>query len=326
MDRYMEQKNRQNNNRDTFYKVGNTISAFFLPGNKTGIISRVCDEVNDNGNQIYEVIDEKGVKHKICETLFDGWDDSKKKPLSDEVFTEDLVSSIEYKYAIKNLRINKKLIERIIVSKGLLATKKSIDIEQIRQENEAEIERIIEDLNLTASEDTIIQLMNCCKLQAYMAENNDYNGDVMNEKMEYSKEFITEIDLHNALIKKSGVCTSNSLMFQSILSRLGIAVECVGLLSNSGGMHMANVVFLNGEWYFFDTTLETTIRKEHLDQELVLCCAGLGSGDYCQFYAPQCIVRREGTYEIPKNISKERIPTQIINSFRSQVSAGERSM
>lgn len=57
------------------YQEGDKIFAFFLPGNKTGTISRVCDIVSKSGHPIYEVIDEDGEVHEICETLFDSEED-----------------------------------------------------------------------------------------------------------------------------------------------------------------------------------------------------------------------------------------------------------
>lgn len=281
------------------YEIGNKISVFFLPGTGTGIISGVCDKVSDNGYPIFEVLDENGETHEICETLFDTEEDIKFREQNSERMTTESENSM---------------------------LKDNFDINKIRQENEEEISRIIEFLNLEISEDTIIQLRNCCKLQAYMVETNNYDSSIMEEKENYSNESIADIDLHNALIKKNGVCTSNSLMFQSVLSKLGISVECVGLEVKPEGFHMANIVFLNGQWYFFDTTLEQSIRQDNLDKDLVLCCAGLGRQEYCPYYTPQCIVRRDGISEIPENISEERIPFQVVNSLFSPITVGEKSM
>jgi len=276
------------------YKEGNKVFGFFLPGNKTAIISKVYDAVNETGYPIYQIVDEEGVIHDVCETLFD-----------DE---ETLIA-----------------MGILPNQAGIVAEKDSDYIEKIRQENEEAIEQIINSLGLKSSEDSIEQLKNCCRLQAYMAENNSYNSNVMAEKGNYSDEFITDIDLHNALVEKSGVCTSNSLMFQSILSKLGIPVECIGLTVDSGGFHMANIVLLHGEWYYFDTTLEGEIRRDNQAQELVLCCAGLGSQEYCPYFNPQCIVRKDETLELPQNISVERIPISVVNSFLEQSSYSEKS-
>lgn len=281
------------------YQEGDKIFAFFLPGNKTGTISRVCDIVSKSGHPIYEVIDEDGEVHEICETLFDSEEDLNfygVLPAKDDV-TEDISTPQEEAY-----------------------------IEKIRQENEAEMERIINSLGLKSSQEPINQLKNCCLLQAYMVENNRYNEKVMDEKNHYAEKYITDIDLHNALIKKSGVCTSNSIMFQSILSKLGIAVETVGLTTEETSLHMANIVLLNGEWYFFDVTLEIAIRNDNLDQNLVLCCAGLGSQDYCQYYTPQCIVRRDGLLAVPENISDERIPVQVVNQMIERTVGSEKQI
>lgn len=280
------------------YGVGSKISSFCLPGSGTGTVSKICDKVSQDGYPIYEIVDENGETHEICETLFD--DVTVIERLPQEESTKSAIVSQEDNSYIKN----------------------------IREENNSEMERIITSLDLKVSEDPFNQLKNCCRLQAYMAEQNNYNGSVMDEKKDYPDEFITDIDLHNALIKKSCVCTSNSLMFQSILSRLGIPVECVGLTVNSetGGFHMANIVFLNGEWYYFDTTLEGTIRRDNSDKDLVLCCAGLGSEEYCRYYTPQCIVRKNETCQLPGNISTENIPFPVVNSFLSEEAYDEKSI
>lgn len=265
-------------------EVGSKITSFALPGGKSGIITKICDKVSDDGHQIYELLDENGEMHQMCETLFDDEND-----LSSRELDNDSITSKEDSYITK-----------------------------IKEENEGEIERLIEVLGLKSSIDPYDQLRNCCLLHAYIADNNDYNANVMDEKVNYSSEFITDIDLHNALIKKNGVCSSNSLMFQSILSRLGISVECVALISNNGGAHMANIVLLDGTWYYFDTTREGGIPKEEKNPEISLYYAGLGSGEYHSLYTPECVVRKNGVCALPQNIATDRIPPLVINGFFKQ--------
>lgn len=296
------------------YQEGDKVFCFFLSGNKTAIISKICDKTDSNGYPIYEIIDEEGVTHEVCETLFD-----EKESLIAKGFLLD-------KDGVINRSANDPYID---LDQQHHQEEQRLDdsyIEKIRQENEAAMNQIINSLGLKSSEDPMEQLQNCCRLQAYMAENNRYNNNVMEEKETYSENHLVDIDLHNALVKKSGVCTSNSLMFQSILSKLGISVESVGLRVEPDSFHMANIVLIYGEWYFFDTTLEATIRSDNIDKELLLCCAGLGSEDYCKFYTPRCIVRKDGLLDLPENISKERIPFAVVNGFFDQPTTGEKSI
>ena len=193
----------------------------------------------------------------------------------------------------------------------------TIDIDKIKIEIEEEIENVIKKLGLEKSTDAIIQLKNCCKVQKYIVENNNYNNDIMIEKESYSDKDIRTIDLYNGLVKHSAVCTSNSIAFQEILERVGVNASCVGLTSKEGGFHMANLVELDGEYYFFDTTLEKTIYDNFKDtnNDLILCCAGLGKDDYCEYYEPKAIMPKnplDALSPIPNNIANKRIPQEII--------------
>ncbi|MDE6284526.1 MAG: hypothetical protein K2M17_02175 [Bacilli bacterium] len=191
---------------------------------------------------------------------------------------------------------------------------------RIVEEIETEMARITDELGLVPSDNMIVQLQNCCKLQKYIATHNGFNEEVMKEKQEYPYDFIRTMDLYNGVVRKSGVCTSEAYAFQEILSRLGMTVECVGLISAKGGMHMANLVLLDGEYYFFDPRNEQALfeKKNVSADEICLCFAGLGSNEYCEYFKPKVIVPRnifDEVKEIPDNIAKERIPYIIIEEM-----------
>ena len=142
----------------------------------------------------------------------------------------------------------------------------------------------------------------------------------MKKKEDYKPEEIVILDLYNAVVLHSGVCTSNALMFKKVLEKVGVKSEVVGLISNDGGeMHASNIVELDGKYYFFDSTLETSIYKSNSKNgSITLCCAGLGKSEYCQFYTPKVVLADDPTdivKPLPEKISEYRIPSEIVNSF-----------
>ena len=266
--------------------IGSTIKSFALPGNGTGkVLRKYTDKKGANGEDLYEIIDENGEIHSMVPSLFD----------KDESIIENVTNQT-------NLANNNNSIENI-----------KIEIEQA-------INDIIKQLDLKESSDIMIQLRNCCLVQKYIVEHNTYNEDIMKEKDNYKLEEISILDLYNAVVLHNGVCTSNSLMFKKILEKVGVKSEVIGLISNdTGSMHASNIVELDGQYYFFDSTLETTIYKANsMDGSIILCCAGLGKNEYCQFYAPKVVLPDNPTDNVkpvPKNISEYRIPSDIVNSL-----------
>lgn len=196
----------------------------------------------------------------------------------------------------------------------------SVSIEQIKYEINKAIDKIIKQLDLQESNDVMNQLRNCCLVQKYIVEHNTYDEDIMKKKEGYKAEEIVILDLYNAIVLHSGVCTSNALMFKKVLEKVGVKSEVVGLISNdTGGIHASNIVELDGEYYFFDSTLETSIYKSNSKNDgIVLCCAGLGKNEYCQFYTPKVVLPDDPTDNVkplPEKISEYRIPPEIVNSF-----------
>lgn len=209
--------------------------------------------------------------------------------------------------------------------KDSLNNTSNYDYDKIKEEIEVAIDEIIKELDLSPSYDEFDKLRTCAKVQKYIATKNVYNKDIMEEKKHYDDKNTRLLDLYNSVVNKSGVCSSNSIEFQEILSRIGISAEIVCLISKKGGHHMANLVLLNGEYYFFDTTLENSIylSKNGSEDDIVLCCAGLGSEDYCKYYTPEGIVSAnlyEGVKPVPDNVAKYSIPYEIVNNLVSSKS------
>lgn len=201
------------------------------------------------------------------------------------------------------------------------------DLAKIKDENKAEIQRIIDELELEKSNDPIVTLRNCLKVHEYIVKANVYDNVIMDEKQGLSSDQMRDIDLHHGLVEKRSVCSSNSAEFQSILEEMGAKVFCVALSdvndSNSKVCHMANLVEINGEYYYFDTTLEQSIynnmKEQNQDQELVFCVAGLGRQDYEEFYKPVGVITSDMVAgDIPDNISLERIPPMVLSEVFEQ--------
>lgn len=198
--------------------------------------------------------------------------------------------------------------------------KENISVEKANEEIKTEILKIISELELEKSDDVKIQLKNCCLVQKYIVEHNNYNEDIMNEKVAYTPDDIVTLDLYNAVVLHSGVCSSNALMFKKILEQVGVKTEVIGLISNeSNGMHASNIVELGGKYYFFDSTLESSIYHScSKDGNIILCCAGLGKNEYCQYYTPKVVLpdnANDDVKPLPENISENRIPQELVNSF-----------
>ena len=197
-----------------------------------------------------------------------------------------------------------------------------LNIESLREKINTKLDEIIGKLGLEKYNDAMTQLKNCCLIQKYIVENNIFDMDALLKNDNYSDDEHAILDLYNAVVKHKGIPTSNALMFKKLAEKVGEKVEVVGLTSNeNGALHAANLVELDDENYFFDTTLESTIydnNKDKTNGELVLCCAGLGLETYSEYYSPQVILPDNPLDEakpLPDNISVHDIPGDIVNSM-----------
>lgn len=200
---------------------------------------------------------------------------------------------------------------------SLLSGQKEVDIRKIQEENEVAISDIIKKLGLTASIDPTEQLRICALVHEYIRRHNSYNIEIIGEKEQYGVMNIRTIDLNNAVVKNNGVCSSNSIEFQEIVSRLGVTAECVALVNkNTGVVHMANLVLLGEYYFYFDTTMDAELFKDN--KSLELHYAALGSEEYESIYKPDSIIPLnllEPPASIPENISTISIPQEIINKL-----------
>ena len=267
-------------------ELGKKIKSKALPGNGTGeIIKKYENKKGANGEDLYEIIDENGQIHSMVPSLFD---DEEITPKNDSKKEESV-----------NLSLSREII-----------------IEQTEQA----IHDIIKELGLEESDDVMIQLKNCCLLQKYIVEHNDFDKSIVDEKESYDTDDLVIRDLYNGVVLHNGVCMTNAIMFKNILQRVGVNVEILGLISNDTNvMHASNIVELDGEYYFFDSTLEKSIYDENSqDGEFYLCAAGLGKNEYCSIYTPEVMLPDDPNGKVlplPENISDYRIPSDVVNSL-----------
>ena len=199
-----------------------------------------------------------------------------------------------------------------------------INIEQIKAEIDAKIDEIIADLQLLRTDDPLLQLRNCCLVEKYIIEHNHYNNRIMFEKSLYPEEYMNILDLYNAVVLGQSVCTSNATMFKEILKRVGVPAEVICLTSTMGdGDHASNIVQIDGEWSFFDSTLDSSIYENQKQvsggtPDVILCCAGLGMKDYSQYYTPLLVLPDDltcgGVLPLPDGIMQDSIPINVVNT------------
>lgn len=184
---------------------------------------------------------------------------------------------------------------------------------------DSKIDEIINELELHETDDPYQQLEMCLKVQKYITVNNFYDESMLDEKRGNSFKEIYINDLYNALIYNRAICTSNSAEFKEILSRVGVDVKNVFVISDNNESHMCNIVNIGGDYYYFDSTLERTIYDSNIynHDDVILFCAGMGKNDYEIYYKPLGIMDDNFGSDIlsmPNNISKDSIPFEVVNN------------
>lgn len=218
---------------------------------KAQILRTCCDEKTGDGGILCEVVTEENEFKMMSSTFFE------KVSQDREAF--DRARKFEFEARLNNKDDCQDIKNEVIEDKdndGDYDEKKELDdlnYMAMAMEVERGINRIIQELGLVKSDLPFEMLRNCCLLHKYMAKNNVYNENIMKEKESYfERGHYRLLELYNGVVKKEVVCTTSAIMFKEILGRLGIKAELVGLLSTDGGrVHMANLVWLDGEYYFF---------------------------------------------------------------------------
>jgi len=179
-------------------------------------------------------------------------------------------------------------------------------------EIEDKIDEIVRKLNLSFDNDYDNRLLNAVKVQAYLT--------TLKESKSFEKTVTSNVvleDLYNGFVNNKADYVTYSYMFSELLKRVGMNVLNVGAKDENGDFYVTNLVLLDNDYYYFDVNLERDIYEDS-DDELILCCAGIGSERYNRFFQPLCILNYNNTGKeevLPKNIAKEDLDIEYVNSL-----------
>ncbi len=125
------------------------------------------------------------------------------------------------------------------------------------------------------------QLMDEIKIFKYIVENINSNPNYIQSHSK-GEEFYLET-LQTALTDNPGFPDTNSIAFNHLLNVIGIKNYLVKCRStNSGSDHMANLVEIGSDFYYFDASIE---KMKDSDQKELLCAA-IGRDYYEGLYVP----------------------------------------
>ncbi len=202
-----------------------------------------------------------------------------------------------------------------------LSKKKNVDLNVnirdmgINFQIEDRIRTIIDKIDLKLTDDPSVQLLNACKLQAYLAMNDDY------EDTDFKiGDSVTKNELYHGLVNGDFDSIINSYVFSEILKKVGMNVLNVATKSEDGQFYVSNLVLIDNEYYYFDVTLEAIVFQENgaKEEDFVLCCGALGKKSYEQFFKPLCLLDfndKLSENSLPNNISREDIDIDIVNKM-----------
>ncbi len=144
------------------------------------------------------------------------------------------------------------------------------------------------------------QLLDEIKIYKYILANIHNNPDYVQPS---AKGIVFYLEtLQTALKNNPGFPDTNAIMFNHLLNNAGIKnylVKCYS--NNSGAEHLANLVEVGSEFYYFDATLEKMQYTGNKD----LLCAAIGSDYYEGLYEPVAFL--DTTSEFKKVDRPEKI-------------------
>lgn len=133
-------------------------------------------------------------------------------------------------------------------------------------------------------------------------------------------------ELYMGLTGNPGFPTTNAILFKHLLMHSIAEAEVVVLKSTqSGKLHVANIVKLGKEYYYFDPTLERSIFDDDTWEENrgTLCCAALGKNDdYFKLYTPIGILPDSMSNQLeplPYNIADDSMSKDLVNEIASLI-------
>ncbi len=233
---------------------------------------------------------------------------------------EDVTSYLGEGDNIYLVKVNN--VSKMCIESNLRILKKNkmdfyIDVNEmaVNFQIEDKIKEIIDLLGLKESDDPSIQLLNACKLQAYLATNEDYDD------IEYNiGKSVTQNELFHGLVNGDFDSIINSYVYSEILKKIKMDVLNVAMKSEDGQFYVSNLVLIEDSYYYFDVTLETVVYQDNKvnDDEFVLCCGALGRRSYEQFFVPLCILdfhNALGESKLPNNIAMDDIDIDLVNKL-----------
>lgn len=175
---------------------------------------------------------------------------------------------------------------------------------------------IIDKLGLVESDHPSTVLMNACKLQRYLVS----TYSIMKKYVGARSNNMLANELYNGLIMGDRNYLTNSLIFREIMKMLDANVHCVAMQDNKGNFYVSNLLMIDELYYYFDVTLDADIYLESKeDEELELCCAGLGRKKYEKYFKPISLLDFDTTVPneaVPANISRDDIDSSVIKEIK----------
>ena len=183
-------------------------------------------------------------------------------------------------------------------------------------EVEDKIQDIIDELGLKVSDYPSDVLTNACKLQRYLVE----TYSVMKKYIGSRSNNMLANELYNGLIMGDRNYLTNALIFKEVMKKLDATVHCVAMQDSKGKFYVSNILMIDEVYYYFDVTLDADIYMESKeDEELELCCAGLGTEKYERFFKPVSLLDYNfelPNVEMPTNIAKKDIDISLITGIK----------
>lgn len=183
-------------------------------------------------------------------------------------------------------------------------------------EVEDKIQEIIDELGLTVSDYPSTVLVNACKLQRYLVS----TYSIMKKYIGARSNNVLVNELYNGLIMGDRNYLTNSLIFREVMRKLDANVHCVAMQDSKGKFYVSNLLMIDDLYYYFDVTLDADIFLESKEEdELELCCAGLGRKKYEKYFKPISLLDFDTNVPnepVPANISKDDIDSSIIREVK----------
>lgn len=214
-----------------------------------------------------------------------------------------------YKTAMEsNLRVSRKKCENFNIDLSELGLKFKLD---------DKYDEIISGLALVKPQNDNEELANACKLAYYLVTSLDNEDRYMGVGTSVIKN-----QLYHGLFNDEDDSIISSLIFSTILRRVGMDVLNVAMKGEDSAFYVANLVLIGGEYYYFDVYLEKAIFIENGSNlaDFVLCSSALGRSSYEQFFKPLCLIGCDNSMEanfLPNNISNIDIDVGVVNRLLS---------